>query len=371
MESIPELMASLLEGTLAGQDVGPSISTPAAPIPESELLVEEPRAQEVITTQPAIDATHMTPEVVDDEPLHTEVVALGREVTPTVAVFEAVAPMAEEVMPRVPIPGLFRGLPALSALPRLMEGRAFSVHIPEASKSMVPMATTDIPPPSDAATDLLKGGLDTSPFEGLLARPQEPVGFPSLFYSPVMARLIISQLLPSLASVTEVSDMVRLVNEAFQCLGSFNLDLRQAYDRLFHLLCLRRRLLMLEGALEKLPPRESIAPELGSIQEQIQTLQGTALHILADFNYVSKLANGLRYSIGELRIILDDLEKELAQREADLVKLGDAHADFGNLFECLHNIAQSAEQVAALEEELAQVRKAAEELSGLLKQDYL
>lgn len=165
--------------------------------------------------------------------------------------------------------------------------------------------------------------------------------------------------------------MVRLVNEAFQCLGGFNLDLRQVYDRLFHLLCLRHRLLMLEGALEKLPLPESIAPELGSIQEQIRTLQGAALHILDSFGYVSKLADGLRYSIRELRIILDDLEKELAQREADLDKLGDAHADFGNRIEYLHNIAQNAEQATALKEELARVRKATEELADFLKQDFL
>lgn len=106
------------------------------------------------------------------------------------------------------------------------------------------MAIIEIPPPSDVTASMLKGDLDTSPFEGLLARPEEPVGVPSLFYSPVMAQLIISQLLTSLASAIEFSDMVRLVNEAFQCLSGFNLDLRQAYDRLFHLLCLRRRLLM-------------------------------------------------------------------------------------------------------------------------------
>lgn len=181
-------------------------------------------------------------------------------------------------MPRVLVPGLFRMLPALSTLPRLMEGNSllyitgafrlcqincilslshpsnslifltrrsgFSVHINEASQSMVPMAIIEIPPPSDVTASMLKGDLDTSPFEGLLARPEEPVGVPSLFYSPVMAQLIISQLLTSLASAIEFSDMVRLVNEAFQCLSGFNLDLRQAYDRLFHLLCLRRRLLM-------------------------------------------------------------------------------------------------------------------------------
>lgn len=73
-------------------------------------------------------------------------------------------------------------------------------------------------------------------------------------------------------------------------------------------------------------PRESIAPELGSIQEQIRTFQDTAYHVLDDFNYVSKLADGLRYSFQELRLVLDDLEKELARREADLVSLGDVYA---------------------------------------------
>lgn len=63
--------------------------------------------------------------------------------------------------------------------------------------------------------------------------------------------------------------------------------------------------------------------------------------------------------------------KELAQRELDLVKLGYAHANFGNRIERLNHIAQSAEQAAALEEELAGVRKAAEELADLLKQNFL
>lgn len=214
----------------------------------------------------------MTPEVVDHEPSHTEIVALVQKVTPTIPVFEAVAPIAEEIVPRVPILALFRGLLALFALPQLVEGRAFLGHIPEVSQSMVPMTIANVPPPSDVTVDLLKGDLDTSPFEGLLARPEEQVGVPSLFYSPIMAQLIISQLLTSLASTTEVSNMVRLVNEAFQFLGGFNQDLRQAYDRLLHLLCLRRRLLMLEGVLEVIPLRESIALEMGSIQEQIQTL---------------------------------------------------------------------------------------------------
>lgn len=103
----------------------------------------------------------------------------------------------------------------LSSLPRLMEGWAFLVHIPEVPESLTSMAIPDIPPPSNVATNLLTKGLDTSPFEGLLARPEEPVGVPFLFYSPLMAQLLISLLLTSLASATEISDIVWLVNEAF------------------------------------------------------------------------------------------------------------------------------------------------------------
>lgn len=86
---------------------------------------------------------------------------------------------------------------------------------------------------------------------------------------------------------------------------------------------------------------------------------------------MSKLANGLLYNIRELRLILDDLEKELARRVASLLSLGDAYSDFGNLIERLNNIAQSAEQAAVLEEEVGRVGKAAEELADFLKQDLL
>lgn len=43
----------------------------------------------------------------------------------------------------------------------------------------------------------------------------------------------------------------------------------------------------------------------------------------------------------------------------------------GNRIERLNNIAQSAEQVATLEEELGRVHKVAKELADLLKEDLL
>lgn len=65
------------------------------------------------------------------------------------------------------------------------------VHVPEVPESVASMAIPDIPPPSNVAANLLTEGLDTSPFEGLMERPEEPVGMPSLFYS-LMVQLIIS-----------------------------------------------------------------------------------------------------------------------------------------------------------------------------------
>lgn len=68
------------------------------------------------------------------------------------------------------------------------------VCISEVLESAASMAIPDIPPPSDVVSDLLTGGLDISPFEVLLVRPEESVGVLSLFYSPLMAQLIISLL---------------------------------------------------------------------------------------------------------------------------------------------------------------------------------
>lgn len=47
----------------------------------------------------------------------------------------------------------------------------------------------------------------------------------------------------------EVPDMVQIVNEAFQCLNVFNLDLRKVYDQVSDLLYLRRKFLTVERGL--------------------------------------------------------------------------------------------------------------------------
>lgn len=62
-----------------------------------------------------------------------------------------------------------------------------------------------------------------SPFEGLSPKSLETVGAPSLYFFPVAAQNVMSTMLSKLMDATEVSNMVKLLNEAFQCLGVFNL----------------------------------------------------------------------------------------------------------------------------------------------------
>lgn len=50
-------------------------------------------------------------------------------------------------------------------------------------------------------------------------------------------------------------------------------------------------------------------PGLNDTPEQIRLLQDTAHHILDDFNYVSRLADGLWFTIQDLQLLLNDLEK--------------------------------------------------------------
>lgn len=83
------------------------------------------------------------------------------------------------------------------------------------------------------------GGLYFS-LRGLNFQTSEPVGAPSLFFSPSTAQYVILTLLLNLKAVEEVSNMFRLVNKVFQCLRVYKLDLRKAYNQVFNLLCLRK-----------------------------------------------------------------------------------------------------------------------------------
>lgn len=51
-----------------------------------------------------------------------------------------------------------------------------------------------------------------------------------------MTKHVMSTMVSSLMAATEVLDMVKRANEAFKCLGVFNLDLRGVYNQVFDLL---------------------------------------------------------------------------------------------------------------------------------------
>lgn len=109
-------------------------------------------------------------------------------------------------------------------------------------------------------TTLLAADTDTSSFKGMIRRPSEAVGAASLFCSPSTGQYVISTLLLSLMAATKVSDMIRLVNKAFQCLSVFNL------------LYLQRRFLALEGTLEKLQSSGIASSKLKGVAEQLDSL---------------------------------------------------------------------------------------------------
>lgn len=83
---------------------------------------------------------------------------------------------------------------------------------------------------------------------------------------------MILTLLTSLIDPTDVMNMVCLVNWTFQCLNTFNVDLRAVYDRVYNLLCIQRESLALESALERMPYGEDTSSKLLVIVEEIDHL---------------------------------------------------------------------------------------------------
>lgn len=104
--------------------------------------------------------------------------------------------------------------------------------------------------------------------------------------------------------------MVRLVNKAFQCLVVYNLDLRKTYDQIFHLLCLWRSFLTLEGAKEKLSASENAVAGLGVVEGHINSLKTLPLKLLMIFSYISWIFDGIKSTIRDLHSVLKDLEKD-------------------------------------------------------------
>lgn len=99
--------------------------------------------------------------------------AFEPEVIPPATIHEITMLGAGRIVSEVSATDFLGRLSQFSSLPRLMEGtHGHCVHT--------------------HANDLLATSIDTFRFEGVVARPEEPVELPSLFYSPIMAQLVIS-----------------------------------------------------------------------------------------------------------------------------------------------------------------------------------
>lgn len=76
--------------------------------------------------------------------------------------------------------------------------------------------------------------VDTSPFEDLIDMLLEPMEAQSF---------LVYMLMTSFFDSTDFRDMIRLINEAFQCLSMFNLDFKGVHDQFLNFLCLHRECL--------------------------------------------------------------------------------------------------------------------------------
>lgn len=207
-----------------------------------------------------------------------------------------------------------------------------------------------------------------SSFEGLVDRPLEPFGAPSLFFMPAFAQHVISTLLLFLQASTNVADMVHLINDAFRCLDNFNVDLRSVYDHIYNLLCLRRELLTTEATLEMMTYGENASSELQAVVEQMDQLQDLSCQILDDFGNTSKRVDYLRFNVSKVKLLLSSLTKELTDLETKLTILGDTHANIEQKLEQLSimkdMIAEEATQVQMMKTKVSRVRKAIDKLEG-------
>lgn len=104
-------------------------------------------------------------------------------------------------------------------------------------------------------------------------------------------------------AATEVTDMIRLVNKAFQCLNIYNLDLGKTYYQVFNLLCLWRKFLALKGPLKKLLPSDSTSLELEDVIEQLDYLQGVSLQIVNKLGDVSRSIDVIQFTIWKVTLL--------------------------------------------------------------------
>lgn len=134
------------------------------------------------------------------------------------------------------------------------------------------------PSVTEDMNDLFVAGVNSSPFEGMIHRPLEPVEAPSLFFFFEHDSIRDISVVAKLNGPTEVSNMVQIVKEAFHCICIYNLNLFKTDDQVFNLLCLQKRFLASEGALEKQPSSGSASFELEGVYEQLDSSQGVSCH---------------------------------------------------------------------------------------------
>lgn len=58
-------------------------------------------------------------------------------------------------------------------------------------------------------------------------------------------------------------------------------------------------------------------------------MEGITLEIVEDFSHVLQIIEGIKFTMRELKHALKDSEKGLAEKEAQLLELGNVYADFG------------------------------------------
>lgn len=95
---------------------------------------------------------------------------------------------------------------------------SFHVDRPKTSANIAPKCDAKVTPSLDVAedkTNLLVPKGNIFPFKGLVSRPSEPIGVPSLYFFLCMAQHIMTTMLSNLMAATKVYDMVLLVNEVF------------------------------------------------------------------------------------------------------------------------------------------------------------
>lgn len=131
----------------------------------------------------------------------------------------------------------------------------------------------------------------------------------------------------------------------------------------------------MEGALEKLPRSTSASLKLEVVVEQLDYSQDMSHQIVNEFGDVSRSIDDIQSTIRNVTLVLEELKRELAMREAYLAALRDLYVDFEIDIKYLttqrDNIICNVAQAVTLLAELERVRLAIEEQVNALSRDLL